>query len=164
MLSPFLLKKGHIYDLNVTIFLVKIVNLLTMLCKSIKDIGPLFSLFDYPLLYVDTFYLNPPWKFFDPNPSKLPTFFMDGPFLLKRGLVYDLNVTIFLGEKWNCFLLKRGLIYDLNVTIFWVKSELVDYDMGPSIKGIGPLFRLFDHPLHNVGTFFTYIHQKIIRK
>ena len=128
--GPFLLKRGLIYDLNVTIFLVKIVNLLTMLCKSIKDIGPLFSLFDYPLLYVDTFYLNPPWKIFDPNPSKLHTFFMDGPFLLKR-----------------------VLIYDLNVTIFWVKSELVDYAMGPSIKGIGPLFRLFDHPLPNVGTF-----------
>ena len=129
--GPFLLKRGLIYDLNVTIFLVKIVNLLTMLCKSIKDIGPLFSLFDYPLLYVDTFYLNPPWNFFHPNPSKLPTFFMDGPFLLKR-----------------------GLIYDLNVTIFWVKSELVDYAMGPSIKGIGPLFRLFDHPLPNV--FYLY--------
>ena len=58
--GPFLLKRGLIYDLNVTIFLVKIVNLLTMLCKSINDIGPLFSLFDYPLLDVDTFYLNPP--------------------------------------------------------------------------------------------------------
>ena len=51
------------------------------------------------------------------------------------------------------FLLKRGLIYDLNVTIFWVKSELVDYAIGPSIKGIGPFFRLFDHPLPYVGTF-----------
>ena len=96
-----------------------------LICKSIKDIGPLFSLFDYPLLYVDTFYLNPPWKFFDPNPSKLPTFFMDGPFLLKRGLIYDLNVTIFWVKSEIVFCLKEALSLILMWLFFGLKVNLL---------------------------------------